>query len=318
MSTTFFPGAQHSTAPSDLIIISADRVLFHLHANQVLALSTNGFAHKWPPQSCSVNSNSVPIILVPEPSPLVNLVLHCVYDLPCTRFSSSVEDVSDCVTTIIKYGLPLAVYISQGRALYNLVLSKAPTAGIQMYALAAQHRLEQLAVALSPFLLSYDLATLTDDLVGQMGAVYLRRLVFLHLGRSAALKRLLSPPLNYHTPDDTCGTREHDALMNAWSLAVTPLAWNARPGPCPPLHTSSKYGGVLNPPTDLAPTTVKAALGPLVDLISCSRCKEGIQRTIKSVVATWVGIKVSLQPPQRPRVPNNHFFRPRYNGSYGS
>jgi hypothetical protein len=69
-----------------------------------------------------------------------------------------------------------------------------------MYALAAQHKLEQLAIAVSPSLLSFDLATLTDDLVGRMGAVYLKRLVFLHLGRSAALKRLLSPPLKLSHP----------------------------------------------------------------------------------------------------------------------
>ncbi|KAF9652490.1 hypothetical protein BDM02DRAFT_2755808 [Thelephora ganbajun] len=274
VSTTFFPGAPHSTIPSDLILISADRVLFHLHAHRVLTPSTNGFAHKWPPQSRSVNSATVPIILVPELSPVLNLVLHCVYDLPCTRFPSTAEDVSACVATITKYGLPLSTHTLQDGPLYNLVLSKAPTAAIHMYALAAQHRLEQLAVALSPFLLSFDLATLTDDLVGRMGAIYLKRLVFLHLGRSAALKRLLSPPLNYHTPDDTCGTREHDALMNTWSLAVASLAWDARP--------------------DLVPTAINTALEPLVDVVSCSRCRKGIQQTIKSLVAAWVGIKTTI------------------------
>jgi hypothetical protein len=239
ISTTFFPGAPHSAAPSDLILVSADRVLFHLHANRVFAPSTNGFGHKWPPQSRSTNSNNVPIIIVPEPSPVLNLVLHCIYDLPCTHFSSSFEDVSACVATIIKYGLPLPVYASQGSTLYNLVLSKAPTAGIQMYTLAAQHGLDQLAVGISPFLLSFDLSTLTDDLAGRMGAVYLKRLAFLHLGRSAALKRLLSPPLNYHPPDDACETLEHDALMNAWSQAVASLAWDARPGTCPTPHATT-------------------------------------------------------------------------------
>ena len=207
--------------------------MFHLHARRVLAPSTNGFAHKWPPQFRPVNSTNVPIVLVAEPSPLLNLVFHCVYDLPCTHFSSSAEDVSACVATIVKYGLPLSAYASQDGSLYNLVLSRAPTAGIQMYALAAQHNLEQLATAVSRFLLSFDLATLTDDLAGRMGAVYLKRLAFLHLGRSAALKRLLSPPLSYHTPDDSCGAREHDMLMNAWGLAITPLAWDARPGTRP-------------------------------------------------------------------------------------
>jgi len=238
VSTVFFPGAPHSTVPSDLILISADRVLFHLHTNRVLAPSTNGFAHKWPPQSNSVKSTNVPIILVPEPSLTLNLFLHCVYDLPCTHFSSSVEDISTCVTTIIKYGFPLSAYASQDGPLYNLMLSRAPTAGIQMYTIAAQHKLEQLAIAVSPFLLSFDLASLTDDLAGRMGPVYLKRLVFLHLGRSAALKRLLSPPLSYHTPDDTCGTPEHDALMNAWSLAVASLTWNPRPGTRPSLHST--------------------------------------------------------------------------------
>jgi len=102
-----------------------------------------------------------------------------------------------------------------------------------MYTLAAQHKLEQFAIAVSPFLLSFDLATLTDDIVKRMGPVYLKRLAFLHLGRSAALKRLLSPPLNFHPPDDTCGATEHDALLNAWSLAVASLAWDTRPGTRP-------------------------------------------------------------------------------------
>jgi len=98
--------------------------------------------------------------------------------------------------------------------------------------------------------------------------------VFLHLGRSMALKRLLSPPLNYHPHDDTCGASEHDALMNAWSLAAASLAWDARP--------------------DLAPTVIKAALGPLVEIAACSRCKEGIQQTVKTLVAAWVGIKTTI------------------------
>jgi len=173
------------------------------------------------------------MILVPEPSLVLNLVLHCVYGLSCTHFSSTVEDISACVAAIVKYGLPLSTYASPGGTLYDLVLSRAPAAGIQMYALAAEHKLERLAVAVSPSLLSFDLATLGEDLVKRMGAVYLKRLVFLHLGRSAALKRLLSPPLNYHPPDEVCGAREHDALVNAWSLAIAPLAWDARPGAHP-------------------------------------------------------------------------------------
>jgi hypothetical protein len=47
---------------------------------------------------------------------------------------------------------------------------------------------------------------------------------------------------------------------------------------------------------------IKTALGPLVDAASCSRCKEGIQQTVKSVVAGWVGIRVRIQISQRSQV----------------
>ena len=237
--------------------MSADRVLFHVHAHRVLAPSTNGFAHKWPPQSRSANSANVPIILVPESSPVLNLLLHCMYDLSCLHFSPTVGDISACVTAIIKYGLPLSAYASPGDPLYDVVLSRAPTEGIQMYTLAAQHGLEQLAVGVSSFLLSFDLETLTDDLVERMGAVYLKRLAFLHLGRIAALKRLLSPPLNYHPPDETCGTGEHDALMSAWSSAVASLTWDARPGAHPHPPHRINLGGSSDSVDRLGPDRYK-------------------------------------------------------------
>jgi len=62
--------------------------------------------------------------------------------------------------------------------------------------------------------------------------------------------------------------------MNAWSLAVASLTWDPRP--------------------DMAPTTIKAAISPLVDMVSCSRCKEGVQQTVKSLVVAWVGIKTTI------------------------
>ena len=289
-------------------------MLFHLHAHRVLTPSTNGFAHKWPPQSHLVNSTDLPTILVPEASLVLNLVLHSLYDLPCAHFPSSVEDISACVKTIVKYGLPLSAYASPDGPLYNLVLSRAPAAGIEMYTLAAEHKLEQLAVAVSPSLLSFDLATLGEDLVKRMGAVYLKRLVFLHLGRSTALKRLLSPPLNYHPPDEDCGDEEHDALIGAWGLAVASLGWDARPGAHP--HVI-ELGNVLIPPADLAPTAITAVLGPVVDIAPCSLCKEGIQQTIKSLIAAWVGVKVGFQTLQCSHVPNLHFCRPLFKMSHG-
>lgn len=62
---------------------------------------------------------------------------------------------------------------------------------------------------------------------------------------------------------------------------------------------------------------MKTALEPIVDTVFCPQCKEGIQQTIKSLIAAWVGIKVGPRTSQYSHVPNHYFYRPRYNNPHG-
>jgi len=155
-----------------------------------------------------------------------------------------------------------------------LILSRAPIAPMDMYVLAANHNMEELAVSISSHLLSFDLSGLTDNLAERMGAVYLRRLIFLHLGRADALKRLLLPLPDFHGPTPTCGLEERGKLMRAWSLATASLAWDARP--------------------DLLPGTIQSVLGSLWDILSCQTCRIGIQTTVKTIVSAWANVKATI------------------------
>lgn len=136
----------------------------------------------------------------------------------------------ESVDALSRYGFPLCDLAQRWSHLYTMILNRAHTHPIEMYASAASHNLDDLAVAISPHLLSFELSELPDKIAQKMGAVYLRRLMFLHLGRVQALKRLLEPPLEFHTPTDSCGLSEQSQLTRAWSLAIASLAWDVRPG----------------------------------------------------------------------------------------
>jgi hypothetical protein len=232
VSTAFYPGVEHTPAPPDLILMSSDNVLFFVHSFRILPASNNSFNSKLPQDSSqSENDQHDPHLLaVPESSSTVNIMLHVVYDLSCNQYAASNADIVQGVAALEKYGFSPKARAHPNMHLYTLVLSQASISPMEMYVLAAQHNLEELAVAVSSHLLSFDLPKLTDEMVEKMGAVYLRRLIFLHLGRVDALKRLLVPLPLFHAPTRTCGIEEQSKLSRAWSLATASLAWDARPG----------------------------------------------------------------------------------------
>jgi hypothetical protein len=173
---------------------------------------------------------SPPAITVPEDSNVLNITLHLLYVIPCSQFCPSPDIISKTIGALKRYGISLESFATPGTCLYNLILSRAPLHPIELYAISAEHDLHDLAVAISSHLMSFNLSTLTDEIVTQIGPTYLKRLFFLHLGRNEALKRLMSTPPALHGPTPQCDFTEQKKLTRAWALAAAYLAWDARPG----------------------------------------------------------------------------------------
>jgi len=226
VSTTFFPGAQHLATPPDTVLLSSDNVFFYVHSHLLLAASENGFRGRVP--TSLKNENSV--ISISENSAVLNILLHTVYDMSCAHYSPTFPSLVTSVNRLPVYGLRPKVRIAPSTPLFSLLLSYAPLFPLELYALAASQDLYDLAVSTSSHLLSFPLATLTDEMAERIGAVYLKRLFFLHFGRSDALKRVLLPPPNPHAPTAFCNFTEQKKLTRAWALASAYLAWDARPG----------------------------------------------------------------------------------------
>ncbi|KAI1787540.1 hypothetical protein LXA43DRAFT_1165152 [Ganoderma leucocontextum] len=277
VSTTFHPGAALLPIPPDLVFLSTDGVLFYAHTTQVLASSTNYFDDLVPPKLSKFemrDDHFGSVVPLPESASVFNIVLHVVYDISCAHYHPAVGTLIAAIEVMAKYGMPPRRHITPSTPLYSLILGQAPMKPIAVYALAAAHDIYDLAVPVSSHLLSFALHALTDDLTIRIGPVYLRRLLFLHLGRQDALKRLLLPAPHPHPPTSTCDFAEQKKLTRAWALASAYLAWDARP--------------------DLSTSAMEGAFLPLADHLFCDVCKRSLADRVRQLIVRWSMVKRSI------------------------
>ena len=145
---------------------------FYVHVAVLLTASANGFAEVLMP---TFSSNLLNEFNVFEVSATLNIVLHAAYGLPAHHFAPSIETLTEALTAIrTRYAFLSPPHLTSTTcSLLSLFISHAVRGGIenarQVYGVAAQHRIEPLAITASERLLSLDISTITDewsDLVG--------------------------------------------------------------------------------------------------------------------------------------------------------
>jgi hypothetical protein len=237
VSTTFVPRNGLDALPTDLILLSVDSVFFNVHSHRLLAASQNGFGGLLPRPTGRSDPDTGPdggggpaVVPVGDESAVLNLVLHATYGLSCAQYAPSFSMLAAAVRACATYGLDLARVCTPGTPLADAIVRHAPIRPMDTYVLAAQHGLHDLAVLASAHLVSFPLSSITDELAEAIGAVYLKKLFFLHLGRADALRRLLVAPPPSHSPNAQCGYDERGKLTRAWALAAAYLAWDSKPG----------------------------------------------------------------------------------------
>lgn len=181
------------------------------------------------------------IVDIPDSASVLNIVLHAMYRLSSAKHFPSILDLETALKRMSLYGLHPKTHISNSSppTLFDILLSQAPLYPIRVYTLAAQFDIHDLAVKSSSHLLSYTLSDLTDEIVTAMGAVYLRRLIILHISLIDTLKRIILHPPPPHPATETCDFLQQKKLSRAWALASSYLAWDSRPGAKIPLWQKS-------------------------------------------------------------------------------
>jgi len=279
VSTAFHPGA-HGVNP-DTIFASSDYVLFYVSSEVLKGVSPNAFRRVFEvnrtrrdPSKPTDSNSPQGIISVPETSGVLNVILHIIYGTSAAQHSPSFETLLTAVDRMPYYDLNPKDFIFPRAPLYELLLTYAPLFPLPLYTLAGHHGLHDMAVATSSHLLSYSLANLQEDVAERMGALYLKKLMCLHMDRFNALKQILLQPPHPHPATRECSFNDQKRLTRAWALVAAYLAWDARP--------------------DLSTYSMRSAFLPLTEDITCEQCKDGLEKRIKDVVNQWASVRVSL------------------------
>ncbi|KAJ7283709.1 hypothetical protein C8J57DRAFT_1293340 [Mycena rebaudengoi] len=272
ISTTFFPGAQLRPDAPNVALLSKDSVYFYVHSDLLLAASENNFRAMLPLPP--VDSVDPPVLDIPESSPVLNIILHAIYELSCAQYSPTFDTLVKAVDSMPIYGINPKSHILPSTSLFTLLLSQAPLFPLELYALAAHYDVYDLAVPTSSHLLAFPLSRLTDVMAERMGPVYLKRLFFLHFGRAEALKRVLLAPPHPHPPTSSCDFQDQKGLTRAWALASAYLAWDIRP--------------------DLSTNSLESALRPLAEHLPCELCKNALGDRVKNLIVQWSQVKRTI------------------------
>ncbi|KAH7915639.1 hypothetical protein BJ138DRAFT_20587 [Hygrophoropsis aurantiaca] len=257
VSTAFPPGSATSRHLPDLVLMSSDSVFFHVHRSVLQAASETAFLISYHTLPLPSDRNSEPMITVQDSSTILNIVLHVIY-----------------VRSLANNQIPIKKFVTPSDPLGSFILAFAPLYPLQVYALAAQYDIHDLAVAMSPHLLSANLASVTDELADQMGPRYLKSLFLLHFERVEALKRLLMPPPHPHQPTPTCSSADQSKVARAWTLATAYLIWDSK--------------------VDLSTATIKSVIGPIERQIQCLTCRDTLKNRMDALVVQWTNVKRTI------------------------
>ncbi|TCD60427.1 hypothetical protein EIP91_010079 [Steccherinum ochraceum] len=218
----------------DIVLVSSDHVLFYAHKSHILASSNNTFNGRLNVDAIGMvmgsPMGSLWVVGVSTDSVLFNVVLHTLYGMSCSQFNPPLEALLHAVTSLKTYGISLDHVLSRNTPLYNLIVAETPRRPIDVFLVAAENDLDELAVTTSAHLLSLKMSDITDEMADRMGPRYLKRLALLHLDRMDYLKQLIMDIPQPHEDTPECGFIEQTKLARAWALAAASLVWDIRPG----------------------------------------------------------------------------------------
>ncbi|KAH8081294.1 hypothetical protein BXZ70DRAFT_959678 [Cristinia sonorae] len=269
VSTAFHTNLVYDGQRPNVVLFTSDHVLFYAHISHLTTVSGNAFNGLLAlnvVRNVTQGGTSL-VVPVPEDSVLFNVIIHTIYSQPCNQYRPSIDTLLNAVRALKTYGVPLQRFVVPTTPLYHHIISEAPRRPIETYLVAAEHNLDAIAVASSAHLHSFPLFAITDDMAVQMGSIYLKRLVFLHIERVIHLARLILTPPKQHPDLPECGFVEQQRLSRAWALAAASLVGELRP--------------------DYPVGLLKMTFSSLEPGLECEACKAALNEKIRQVVLEW-------------------------------
>jgi hypothetical protein len=236
VSPVFGPILSGGERPStDLILLTIDLMLFYVDEATLYRSSSNNFGGFLPvPPSKQLRRVAyLPLLLSSD----LHIMLQVIYDIPPNQDPQvlwnsqfGIETIAYGINSLPQYGVDPKQYIRPRSNMYGRLLTCAALYPLDVYTLAAQHGMHDLAVAASSHLLSVNLDIVRLESSGKIEPGYFRRLVQLLDERKSLLAKLIASEPSLHHPTKGCGFLGQGALKTAWNRAVASLTWEAHPG----------------------------------------------------------------------------------------
>lgn len=211
--------------PTDVLLVSSDNVLFCVHSITLLLHSLNNFGG-------FLKDISQPILLSAHSS-VLNIALYALYALNPAPFNPTTALITQALHFLVDHGILPKDCITPRSPFCAAISALGVQCPLETFMAAAFFDLEHLAVDVSRNLLGLPLQAITDDVARTIGPRYLRRLVFLHLGRVDRLKQLMLQVPEAHGQNKDCYESEQRRLQLDWrshAVALGPAA-SAAMGP---------------------------------------------------------------------------------------
>lgn len=227
MSTAFNLQMDSGDGGSDVVLVSSDAVHFFVRRSRLLDASNSNFAFLLGPYLDQTTRQS---IHVTEDAQTLNIVLHVIYGVSFHLYCPPLETLLQAIGTLDKYGVALNLRILPGTPLFDDIILKMPYQALEVYIVAAEHNLYELARSASSHLLSTSLLSLPKAAVLRLNPDYLTMLYNLHMSRTTVLHRIVAQPPGGHEPLFHCGFSECQAMKSAWSVAASNFVIKANAG----------------------------------------------------------------------------------------
>lgn len=274
------------------MLVSRDGVHFFVHRNRLLGASSSRFAFLL---DSYVDQATSQTIQVTEDAQTLNVMLHVIYNISFHLYSPPLEILLQAIRTFEKYGLTLDMHILPGTPLFEDIVLKTPCQPLEVYLVAAEYDLFELARAASGYLLSTSLLFLPEAAILRLNVEYLSMLYNLHKLRTMVLQHLVSQPPDGHEPKFHCGFSECQAMRSAWSVTASTFVLQANPGLCPNV-TLFNLNTSIQLSLDVSATLIRNTLQSLKFSLPCMQCQQCVQRRVNEVLLKWSITPVNLFP----------------------
>ena len=192
-------------------------------------------------------------------------------------FCPNLQTIRKTFGALTKYGCRLSECISADSEIFVDLVSHVADPNIdplEVYALAALHGFEELAVECSYHALRIPVASIDEPNSITMGPLYLLRLSKLHEVRKATLHRLLLKPPELHNDVPLCDRKMKISVIQSYGLVAGYLTWEAE--------------------ADASPEWINSHFKAFISGIECEQCQHGIRTSVQNLLSTWNKVKKTI------------------------